>query len=288
MVLLSVLSNILASMDQFTRTHQELLPEELLAPYVDLVTVKTDEQRMAENGRDQVNPNDFASELTELVWLFPETTKNVDKLVLQYKGCCAYSLVKHDRLLLPGNPDLGILQYKEKFYIFSSLMAAHTFAAEPAKYIDEVAEAAKKSPELIQLLELHQQFSSLSAYSSDDKKLVVKPVTKSDCGSQTVTHIEPRNMVKGYEWNEWELRRKALKLTNLRTKLTKASQTKLSNIRRENSSQVYLPKDQLSQTKADGKSNVPRPTTFLAGLRGCRAKGHFVKFDLTRPVEEWP
>jgi hypothetical protein len=31
-------------------------------------------------------------------------------------------------------------------------------------------------------------------------------------GTQTDTHILESNMVKSYEWNEWELRRKALKL----------------------------------------------------------------------------
>ena len=31
-------------------------------------------------------------------------------------------------------------------------------------------------------------------------------------GTQTDTHILESNIVKTYEWNEWELRRKALKL----------------------------------------------------------------------------
>lgn len=31
-------------------------------------------------------------------------------------------------------------------------------------------------------------------------------------GSQTDTHILDYNIVKSYEWNEWEMRRKALKM----------------------------------------------------------------------------
>ena len=42
--------------------------------------------------------------------------------------------------------------------------------------------------------------------------MIEKPVTKSDCGTQTDTHFYETNIVKSYEWNEWELRRKALKL----------------------------------------------------------------------------
>ena len=38
------------------------------------------------------------------------------------------------------------------------------------------------------------------------------PVTKCDSGTQTDTHFMDTNIVKSYEWNEWELRRKAIKL----------------------------------------------------------------------------
>ena len=46
-------------------------------------------------------------------------------------------------------------------------------------------------------------------------KFIQKPIIKSDMGTQTDTHILESNMVKTYEWNEWELRRKALKLVKL-------------------------------------------------------------------------
>jgi len=42
--------------------------------------------------------------------------------------------------------------------------------------------------------------------------MIEKPVTKCDSASQTDTHILESNIVKSYEWNEWELRRKAIKL----------------------------------------------------------------------------
>jgi hypothetical protein len=34
-------------------------------------------------------------------------------------------------------------------------------------------------------------------------------------GTQTDTHILDHNIVKSYEWNEWELRRKALKMVRV-------------------------------------------------------------------------
>lgn len=40
----------------------------------------------------------------------------------------------------------------------------------------------------------------------------MKPPLKRDSGTQTDTHILPPTIVRSYEWNEWELRRKAIKL----------------------------------------------------------------------------
>ncbi len=42
--------------------------------------------------------------------------------------------------------------------------------------------------------------------------MIEKPITKADTGTQTDTHLVESNIVKNYEWNEWELRRKAIKL----------------------------------------------------------------------------
>lgn len=40
----------------------------------------------------------------------------------------------------------------------------------------------------------------------------MKPPLKRESGTQTDTHILPPTIVRSYEWNEWELRRKAIKL----------------------------------------------------------------------------
>lgn len=42
--------------------------------------------------------------------------------------------------------------------------------------------------------------------------MIRAPVTKCDTGTQTDTHFMESNIVRSYEWNEWELRRKATKL----------------------------------------------------------------------------
>ncbi|NXU61741.1 CF206 protein, partial [Horornis vulcanius] len=216
------------------------------------------------------------------------THDGLEALLIQYHGFCAHSIgVKG--ITLPGNPAIGILKHKEKYYVFSSKEAAYIFAQDPAKFIQLNVEIAKKYAELIQLLELHHQFEYLvpHAQTKNAKKGLMKPLPKCDSSTQTDTHILPPTIVRSYEWNEWELRRKAIKLANLRRKLTHAMQTDLSHMRRENFTQVYLPKDAGTQTKRDNSSNVPKPQIFLKGLRGGSSPTtHMVTVDLTRPLDE--
>lgn len=290
MVLLSVLSNILVSLEPFTRGHREMFHEDLLAPFLEGVDVKTDEQRMKETMGTEHRVDLRKEEFSKQEWLYPETTKNFDKLPLQYRGYCGWVLVNRDRLLIPANPEIGVLRHRECYYAFSSKKAAEEFATQPDHYVRLVAEAAKRSPELIQLLELHTQFASITPYSQGKEagKMIEKPVTKCESGTQTDTHFYDSNIVKSYEWNEWELRRKAIKLANLRGKVTHAAQTNLSNMRRDNAIQVYPPKENATQTKRDNYSNVPRPSVFLAGLRGggMGQPTVMVKTDLTVDVHQ--
>ncbi|XP_004580460.2 cilia- and flagella-associated protein 206 isoform X1 [Ochotona princeps] len=283
-VLISVLSNLITHLEQFLGTH-ELFPKKILQDFLDEVTVKTDICRIKEHLEEKVYPEDFQN----VEWFFPETTANFDKLLIQYQGFCGYTFATTDGLLLPGNPSIGILKYKEKYYTFSCRNAAYSFAENPETYIDIVKEKAQKNAELIQLLQLHRHFDTLIPYSQmrDVNKLYIKPITKNESSTQTDTHILPPTIVRSYEWNEWELRRKAIKMANLRKKITHSVQTDLSHMRRENCSQVYPPKDVGTQSMREGSSRVPRPQIYIAGLRGGKSKvTHGVKVNLTRSVNE--
>lgn len=265
-VLLSVLSNMTANLQPFLGLNEELFPEHVIQPLLSDLTVKSDKERLKESTGIHVNPLDFHTQ----EWYFPETTANYDRLPIQYHGFCGFTIATRDGLLLPGNPGIGILKHRERYYVFCSKDAASMFAQDPDHYITLIGEKAKQCAELIQLLELHQQFSSITPYSQAQsaEKLLMKPITKCNSSTQTDTHILESNIVKSYEWNEWELRRKAIKLTNLRQKVTHSMQTHGSHMRRENFSQVYLPKQVGTQTKRDSGSNVPKPQIFLSGLRG--------------------
>ncbi|NXL80479.1 CF206 protein, partial [Leptocoma aspasia] len=283
-LLLSFLTNIADNLQQFLEIQSHLFSEEMLISLLEGVTVKSDVERTEETMGTRVNVSDFKNQ----EWLFPETTDHFDELLIQYHGFCAHSIgVKG--IILPGNPAIGILKHKEKYYVFSSKEAAYIFSQDPDKFIQLNVEKAKKYAELIQLLELHHQFEYFVPHAQARRASTasMKPPPKRDNGTQTDTHILPPTIVRSYEWNEWELRRKAIKLANLRRKLTHAMQTDLSHMRRENFTQVYLPKDAGTQTKRDNSSNVPKPQIFLKGLRGGSSPTtHMVSVDLTRPLDE--
>ncbi|XP_077366018.1 cilia- and flagella-associated protein 206 isoform X2 [Festucalex cinctus] len=272
--LLNILNNIALRLQFFRTSQAKILSKYPLDSLLEGVEVKTDKDRLNEHSGERIDP----AQLKQHEWLHPETTDNLTELPLQYNGFCGYTLVNKDGLLLPGNPYIGVLKHKERLYVFNSKEAAMKFAHSPDYYIALVAEKAKSSPELIKLLKLHQTPFCVQA----GKTLLA---SKSDSGTQTDVHALVTNIVKSYEWNEWELRRSAIKLADLRTTVTHSTQTHLSHMRRENTTQTWLPKEVACQCKRDGETGVPRPQIFLAGLRG-RRDGRMEKINLTRSIHE--
>ncbi|KAJ2994647.1 hypothetical protein HDV02_001386 [Globomyces sp. JEL0801] len=64
----------------------------------------------------------------------------------------------------------------------------------------------------------------------------------SEVGCQVDTHITDYDIKPNYSWNEWDLRRQALMLVNLKDKLTHSTQTNASHFRRDSETQHYEPK----------------------------------------------
>ena len=81
-----------------------------------------------------------------------------------------------------------------------------------------------------------------------------------------------------YDWNEWGLRRRALQIANLKKCTTDGTQTDMSHFRRENESQVYLPRTQETQTRQDTGTNPKRVHTYIAGLRNGSSTEYASKY----------
>ncbi|XP_073934549.1 cilia- and flagella-associated protein 206 isoform X4 [Castor canadensis] len=188
-VLISVLSNLTTHLEPFLGTHELLFPEKMIQGFLDDVTVKTDVCRIKEHIEERVHLVDFR----KLEWLFPETIANFDKLLIQYRGFCGYTFATTDGLLLPGNPTIGILKYKDNYYTFNTRDAAYSFAENPEHYINLIKEKAKKNAELIQLLELHQQFETLVPYSQANLRQKITHSVQTD-----LSHMRRENSSQVY------------------------------------------------------------------------------------------
>lgn len=88
-----------------------------------------------------------------------------------------------------------------------------------------------------------------------------------DKGVETPIHFVEKNIEPNYHWNEWDLRKKALQMANIRKKVTVSVQTELSNFRIDNSTQVWLPKENTTNTGINASTNTVLEKTYIVGLR---------------------
>ena len=223
-----------------------------------------------------------------------ETTPEFMQLPLEFQGYCPHTIVSRNALLLPGNPALGVVRYKNTFNVFVSTDAMDEFMRDPSRFITGVVDVARKNPELIHLLRLQNHFpaASLSTLVQNNRQsqaggvgkdgihpLLGVPTPKMvDAATETPLHFVEKNIDPNYDWNEWGLRRRALQIANLRKCATDGTQTDTSAFRRENESQVYLPRDNDTQTRSDRGTNPKRVHTYLAGLRNGGSTDYATKY----------
>lgn len=199
---------------------------------------------------------------------------------LEFNGFCLPTFVETghvaegitDDELTPG---FLILRQNSAYYAFSNSRALKNFAKDPFRFLSPtLMNSISSDPPLIYLLGLHPYlpkevylYGSRKVSSTDNARDII--AVKAEATTQT-GQIAPHKDTH-YVWDEWELRRLALQLAGLRTKKTKSSQTTLSNFRRDNDTQVFLPKEQGTQTLVDAATQPPRVVRYLAGLRGTES-----------------
>lgn len=193
-------------------------------------------------------------------------------LPLELQGYCPWTLVQTKGLLVPGKPSTGVVRYNNGYYVCDHALGLKAFMDNPEHYLSQIRTKAMTSPEYIHLLRVQHWFPNVSiAHLFDhpefDTASAQKGLTK-DAGTETPTHFQERHIDVNYHWNEWELRRRALKVANLKNCETTSMQTDESHFKREASSQVYLPRIKETQTRREKGTNPPVKTTYVAGLRG--------------------
>ena len=93
-----------------------------------------------------------------------------------------------------------------------------------------------------------------------------------DQNVQTPVHFLEKNLEPNYEWNEWQLRKKAIQMANIRKRQTKAIQTVLSNFKCDSETQVWPMKDQSTNTGINKGVTPIKPRNYIWGLRDKNLK----------------
>jgi hypothetical protein len=195
------------------------------------------------------------------------------QLPLELQGYCAWTMYHNKGLLIPGKPALGIVRWDNMYFVCDHAVALREMAADPRFYYDAIRQRCMERPEYIHLLRMQRAFPKQSI-----ARLLESPefdpsagggsATKVDASTGTPTHFIESRIEINYHWNEWELRRRALKAANLRKCATSAQQTDNSHFKRDSDTQVFMPKESETQTRKDRGTAPPVTTSYIQGLRG--------------------
>eukprot|EP01029_Cantina_marsupialis_P016817 TRINITY_DN3771_c0_g1_i2.p1 TRINITY_DN3771_c0_g1~~TRINITY_DN3771_c0_g1_i2.p1 ORF type:complete len:566 (-),score=119.00 TRINITY_DN3771_c0_g1_i2:662-2359(-) len=160
---------------------------------------------------------------SDAVRLHIDSSPEFMQLPLEMQGYCPYTIATKSGLLLPGNPGLGVVRFNNRFFVFVSEEAIAAFIRSPATILRELMAVVIRRAELIPLLRLDDYLSNgvfdsvLKDYDLNvDALLHSKEATVKDASTGTPIHFVEKNIDPNYHWNEWDLRRKAIKIVNLR------------------------------------------------------------------------
>ena len=201
-----------------------------------------------------------------------DSTADYLDIKLEYQGFCIVTLLNKRGLLVSGRPAV-VAKYNEKYMVFCTHQCLQEFIDNPQKYIDELNEYVKENSYLINLLNMTEEFpnGNLANMFRDKESTAFKYKNSKvliDAGCQTVDHIHEKGYIDpDYEWNEWDLKKKAIQLANIMKKKTVSCQTLLSHFRRENETQVYPMKDSEVNTTVNTGTNLSIPKSYAVGFR---------------------
>lgn len=162
--------------------------------------------------------------------------------------------------LVPGKPELGLIQYGDEFFSFSSPDEMYVFCQDADKYSLMFFETIRENPELIDFFKMKEALDNDKQHST----VLAKP-EKCDSEIQTELHPIKDYFDKNYHFNAYELMRRHWKKTqsllNCENKATKTCSMA------DTSTQTYDMKS-VSTQESDKGTSMPKPLYYVYGLRG--------------------
>lgn len=258
---------------EFKDTMTNLLSDGLIRQSKALYAEKASSLRLIEEHIAQTLDSQVLGD--SIIRLMPNSTPDFMHIPLDFLGFCLVNIVENG-LLMPGKPNLGVFKYNDKYCVFADQESIEKFVGEPNKYLEQVVEKCRRMPELIHLLKMQDHFPDASLAALLQGRDGMHPLFSIsaplmvDKGVTCPTHFVDKYVDPNYHWNEWDLRKKALQMANIRRKVTVSTQTELSNFRIDNETQVWLPKENSTNTGINASTNTVLPKTYIVGLRDKR------------------
>ncbi|XP_034948961.1 LOW QUALITY PROTEIN: cilia- and flagella-associated protein 206 [Chelonus insularis] len=200
--------------------------------------------------------------------IFPNTMSDLQKIQLEFVGFCAWTFVVCPGALIPGNPNIGIIKWRMRYFVFSSDEAARKFGQDPNKFFYDALNFVRQHPEYINLFQLHEEIEAINNQEKSSEEYNLK--FHQDQAIQTDVHFHETYIDPDYSHSIWDYRQKAMKLVHISRCRTKSTQTRLSHYRKSSNVQVSLSKDMGVQTRKDNYCNTILNRSFMWGLRGIR------------------
>ncbi|XP_033220083.1 cilia- and flagella-associated protein 206-like isoform X2 [Belonocnema kinseyi] len=101
------------------------------------------------------------TECGECELYYSNSTKDFEKIHLEFLGFCAWSFVVGKGSLIPGNPNIGIAKWRGKYFAFSSAKAAQKFGEQPNKYLFEALNFVRNHLEFVHLFQIYKDVEAI-------------------------------------------------------------------------------------------------------------------------------
>ncbi|KAF7991410.1 hypothetical protein HCN44_002972 [Aphidius gifuensis] len=263
-ILLTHIKNLLCEMKSLNEVI-EVHDESIIDIFIRDSKVPSDAERLEQS------MGKIITECGDCSIIYPNTTKDFEKTPLEFLGFCAWTFVAGHGALIPGNPNIGIVQWRNKYFAFSSNNAAKKFGADPTRHVSDGFNFIRCHPEYIQLFQLYDDLQTFKNQQKMSDSTIVK--SHQDEILQTDTHILPANIDANnyYHHSIWEHRRRALRLADLSKLSTKSTQTYSSYFKKTVTIQTNNPKDISIQTRRDNYTNTINEKNYIFGLRGNKS-----------------
>ncbi|CAG0902388.1 unnamed protein product [Darwinula stevensoni] len=248
LLLLSIFTGIFEGIKERAKCHHDgLVNEETLHTLMAGVTVQTDEDRLKLT-QDQ---NIVIHEGDKCRVVHADDHPHFHRLPIQYGGYCTWTLAQCRGLLLPGNPNIGLLVYRDRQYSFSASDCAWDFKADPERFIETIEEILTEQPELRVLLAGAKKREKVKDKINSLKELL-SPVPSenqretADVGLQTLRH-PIADQGHALTWNRCDISAQVFEKSKHRRN-TSSTQTDLSSFRTDAHVQKNEPKNAETQT----------------------------------------